>query len=88
MGRPRETAHVGVRRGRSRRASLGEKMADRIFTLEAAQAMVPWLEDQFQVIGALGKRANALSNEIRRLGLEARSRLGRSLKATRAWEYR
>ena len=51
-------------------------MANRIFTLEEAQATVPWLEDQFQAIGPLRKRANALSNEIRRLGLEARSNGG------------
>ena len=51
-------------------------MADRYFTLEEAQDLVPWLEETFRAIGPLRERAIELSRKIERVELEARSNGG------------
>lgn len=51
-------------------------MADRLFTLDEAQEMVPWLAETFEAIGPLQARVRELSGEIDAITRRAKSNGG------------
>jgi hypothetical protein len=51
-------------------------LADRLFTLDEAQEMVPWLAETFEAIGPLQARVRELSGEIDAITRRAKSNGG------------